>query len=114
MPKTNQWNKSVQLVELDQRARNAHLRREADRIMTAIAIGFRLFHRILPDLAGAAPLRGGDARCHRYAGGGRTSLRAGMAGGAGPRHPARNCHPDRVDATYTMASRYQLQRQGAP
>jgi uncharacterized integral membrane protein (TIGR00698 family) len=50
MPKANLWNKSVPLVELDQRARNDHLRREADRIMTAIAIGFRLFHRILPGL----------------------------------------------------------------
>jgi uncharacterized integral membrane protein (TIGR00698 family) len=50
MPKANPWNKSVPRVELDQPARNAHLRRAADRIMTAIALGFRLFHRIMPGL----------------------------------------------------------------
>ena len=50
MPKANPCNKSVPRVELDQPARNAHLRRAADGIMTAIALGFRLFHRIMPGL----------------------------------------------------------------
>jgi hypothetical protein len=50
MPKANPWNKSVLRVELDQPARTAHLRRAADRIVAAIALGFRLFHRIMPGL----------------------------------------------------------------
>ena len=50
MPKANPWNKSVPRVELDQPARNTHLWRAADRIMTAIALGFRRFHRIMPGL----------------------------------------------------------------
>ena len=50
MLKANQWNKSVPRVELDQPARNAHRWRAADRIVTAIPLGFRLFHRIMPGL----------------------------------------------------------------
>jgi uncharacterized integral membrane protein (TIGR00698 family) len=50
MPEANPWNKSVPRVELDQPARNTHLWRAADRIVTAIALGFRLFHRIMPGL----------------------------------------------------------------
>jgi uncharacterized integral membrane protein (TIGR00698 family) len=50
MPKANPWNKSVPRVELEQPARNAHLQRAADRIMTAIALCFRLCHRIMPGL----------------------------------------------------------------
>jgi uncharacterized integral membrane protein (TIGR00698 family) len=50
MPKANPWNKSVPRVELDQPARNTCLWRAANRIMTAIALGFRLFHRIMPGL----------------------------------------------------------------
>jgi uncharacterized integral membrane protein (TIGR00698 family) len=50
MPRTNLWSQSVPRVELAQRARDARLRLEADRIMTAIALGLRLFHRIMPGL----------------------------------------------------------------
>ena len=50
MPRTNLWSQSVPRVELAQRARDARLRLEADRIMTAIAVGLRLFHRIMPGL----------------------------------------------------------------
>jgi uncharacterized integral membrane protein (TIGR00698 family) len=50
MPRTNLWSQSVPRVELAQRARDARLRLGADRIMTAIAVGLRLFHRIMPGL----------------------------------------------------------------
>ena len=50
MPEANPWNKSVPRVELDQPARNTHLWRAADRIKTAIALGSRRFHRIMPGL----------------------------------------------------------------
>jgi uncharacterized integral membrane protein (TIGR00698 family) len=50
MPRINLWSQSVPRVELAQRARDARLRLEADRIMTAIAVGLRLFHRIMPGL----------------------------------------------------------------
>lgn len=50
MPRTNLMNRSVPRVELAQRARDARLRLEADRIMTAVALGLRLLHRIMPGL----------------------------------------------------------------
>jgi len=43
-------NRNVPRVELAQRARDTRLRLAADRIMTAIALGFRLLHRIMPGL----------------------------------------------------------------
>jgi uncharacterized integral membrane protein (TIGR00698 family) len=50
MPRANLMNRNVPRVELAQRTRDTRLWLEADRIMTAIALGLRFLHRIMPGL----------------------------------------------------------------
>lgn len=49
MLKAYPWNKSVPRAEADQGTGNAEFRLAADRIITAVAAGFRRFERIIPD-----------------------------------------------------------------